>query len=233
MSHKSKKNSQGPATPASPIGSKPLAAKPAASPAQAAAVVRDDFEPDADTSVMPGWLFVLMIALVYWAMVYLDHYGGGFNDMVFGPYESYRQLADLQPKSGPEMLIAQGATLFSTYCIACHQATGLGNPGQAPPLVGSPWVLGTPNRLIRIPNNGLTGPIDVKGQVWNLTMTPFAATLTDEELASILSFIRNNWGNSAPPVTPQQVKAVRDEIGSRARDGSASWTSDELKKIAE
>src|ERR1041385_2223611 len=168
MSQKSKKNNPVPG----PAPVPPSDPRRRSAPTGPAALwAADDFEPEADTSAMPGWLFVLMIALVYWAMVYLDHYAGGFSNVVFGPYHSSKQLADLQPKSGPEMLIAQGATLFVTYCSACHQSTGLGNPGQAPPLVGSEWVLGTPNRLARIPNNGLTGPISVKGQTWNLTMT--------------------------------------------------------------
>jgi len=206
------------------------AARAMSVPATLAPVV-DELEPQTEPGAVPVWLFVLLIVLVYWGMLHLDHYAGGFNQFVYGPYESYNELAQLQPKSGPEMLIARGAAVYQVNCSPCHQPTGMGNPGQAPPLAGSEWVLGTPNRPIRIANNGLTGPITIKGQAWNATMLPMGAAFSDEDLAAVLSFIRNSFGNSAPPVTPAQVKAAREQIGSRPRDGSASWTSDELLKV--
>ena len=197
----------------------------------AAARTFDDMEPVVDSTPTPAWLFVLLIVLSYWGMLHLDHYAGGFSQSVFGPYRSYKQVADLQPKSGPEMLIAKGQALYGANCMLCHGPAGLGSPGQFPPLAGSEWVTGSPARLIRIPNNGLQGPITVKDQPWNLAMAAIGATLSDEDLAAILSYIRNSWGNKAAPITPQQVGAVRAEIGGRARDGSAPWTSAELLKI--
>jgi mono/diheme cytochrome c family protein len=230
MSQKSKKNIPAPGRAVrseSRMGSGPGASAVAFSPAM------EEAEPQVDASPMPAWIFVLLIVLAYWGMLHLDRYGGGFNEFVYGPYHSFTQLADLQPKSGSEMILAQGAASFAMYCKVCHGEEGTGTPGTVPPLAGSEWVQGPPARLIRIPNNGLTGPITVKNQPWALTMTPFGAGLSDSELASILSYIRNSWGNKAPIVTPEQVKAVRDEIGARPRDGSAPWTSAELLKIPE
>jgi mono/diheme cytochrome c family protein len=192
-----------------------------------------DAEPQTLSAPVPVWLFVLLMVLVYWGMVHLDHYGGGFNDLVFGPYESYKELADLQPKSGAEVLVARGEALYGQICIACHQSSGLGSPGLAPPLKASKWVLeAPPSRLIRIPIHGLTGPVEVEGQTWNLTMPPFgvgagALLEKDEDLAAVLTFVRQAWGNKAPPIAPQQVKAVRAEVASRV----APWTSDELLKV--
>ena len=197
----------------------------------ATAVLADDAEPTVVRAPAPAWIFVLLVVLIYWAMTHLDRYGGGFNDMVYGPYSSYKQLADLAPKSGPEMLIARGAALFAVNCQPCHQATGMGSPGLAPPLVGSEWVLGPPKRLVRIPNNGLQGPITIKGQQWNASMAALGGSLPDEDLAAILSYIRNTWGNSAPVVTPELVKGVRAELGARPRDGTAPWSADELMKV--
>lgn len=192
----------------------------------------DDIEPRADSSAMPVWFFVVLGVLAYWGMLHLDRYAGGFNQKVQGPYRSYRQLADLQPKSGPEMLIAKGEATYAMVCSPCHQPSGLGTPGLNPPLAGSEWVLGTPNRLIRIPLHGLSGEIRVGDNTYNGTMPPFGASPPlddDENVAAVLSFIRNSWGNKAPPITPEQVKAVRDETASR----SSAWTADELLKIPE
>ncbi len=191
----------------------------------------DDAEPQADSAAMPAGLFVLLLVLAYWGMLHLDRYAGGFSGRVFGPYQSEKQLASIQPKSGTEMLVAKGEAVYGMVCIACHQASGMGSAGQFPPLVGSEWVQGPPERLIRIPLNGLTGPIQVKGQTWTgLSMPAFGATPpldNDESLAAVLTYVRQAWGNNAPPITPEQVKAVRAETASR----STPWTVEELLKI--
>jgi mono/diheme cytochrome c family protein len=203
---------------------------PKAVPSGPAVAYSADVEPQAESAAVPVWLFVLLMGLVYWGMIHLDRYGGGFNDLVYGPYESYKQLADLQPKSGPEMLAAKGEAIYGQVCIACHQASGMGAPGQAPPLVGSIWVQGPANRVARIPLNGVIGPIDVNGQTWNLQMPPFRGGPfldEDENLAAVLTYIRQAWGNKAPPVTLEQVKAVRADTASR----NTQWTADELLKV--
>lgn len=197
---------------------------------RAALSLGDDFEPQAIPGTAPVWLFILLLLLIYWTMIHLDRYAGGFSEFVFGPYRSYNQLADLAPKSGPEMLVAKGQVAYEQLCFGCHQTTGLGNAGQAPPLKGSEWVQGSPNALIRIPMHGLTGPIDVAGQHWDLQMPSFKGTPQvddDETLAALLTYIRQAWGNKAPPILPEQVKAVRASTASR----SSQWTPDELKKI--
>jgi mono/diheme cytochrome c family protein len=190
----------------------------------------DEFEPTAGAAPVPVWLFVLLMVFVYWGMIQLDRSAGGFNQLVYGPFQSYKQLADLQPKSGPEALIARGEIVYGQVCVACHQANGLGSPGQYPPLVGSEWAQGPANRVIRIPLHGLTGPITVKGQNWNAAMPAFGTTPpldNDAALAAVLTYVRQAWGNKADPITPEQVKAVRAEAASR----TTPWTSDELSKV--
>lgn len=229
MSQKSnkRKNQSGAAGPAQ---GQRLAPRPDGARLSAAAL--EETEPSADGTPMPVWLFVVLILLVYWGMRHLDLYAGQFSGLVYGPYESPKQLAALQPKSGAEMLVAKGEAVYGQVCVACHQATGLGAPGQYPPLVGSEWVQGPASRLIRIPLHGLQGPITVKGQPWNGAMPAFGGAPpldNDENLAAVLTFVRQAWGNKAPPVTPEQVKAVRAETASR----TSQWTADELLKVAE
>jgi mono/diheme cytochrome c family protein len=126
-----------------------------------------------------------------------------------------------------------GQKIFTANCAVCHQPTGLGTPGQFPPLAGSEWVAAeSPNRIIRAVLNGLQGPITVKGQPFNNAMVPWKSVLTkDEEVAAVLTFVRQNkeWGNSAPAVTPEQVKAIREKI----KDRENSFSPDELLQIPE
>ncbi|MBI4660050.1 MAG: cytochrome c [Verrucomicrobia bacterium] len=187
-------------------------------------------EPVAARAQSPIWLAVLFGVLLYWAQLYLDNYAGGFDPHVYAPFRSYQQVAAANPKSGAEMLIAKGEVFYQN-CLGCHQANGMGTPGQTPPLAGSEWVLEpNPARLIRIVLQAPTGPFKVKDVEWNTSqaMVPFGS-FPDEDIAAVLSYVRQNqqWGNNAPPVTPEQVKAVRDETSSR----SAPWTMDELLKV--
>jgi mono/diheme cytochrome c family protein len=93
----------------------------------------------------------------------------------------------------------------------------MGKPNQAPPLAGSEWIRVSPGRMIPIPLIGLNGPVSVKGQEWNLAMPPIGASVSDEDLAAVLSYIRQNWGNNASEITPEQVQKVRAQMGNRTQ----------------
>lgn len=98
-------------------------------------------------------------------------------------------------------------------CGACHGQNGEGT-GTAPPLAGSEWVHGPVENLIRIQLRGLQGPITVKGQTYQFPAGMAAlAYQTDEQIAAVLTYVRNSFGNSAPAVTPAQVAALRSEVG--------------------
>src|SRR5207253_6078737 len=146
---------------------------------------------------LPVWLIVLLFLLFYWGMVYFDTQGG-WQPMVYKPYHSLEEVALYQPPPPAEGCDRiQGRVLFEQYCGLCHNNDGAGKPGQAPPLDGSEWVVGPVNRLIRIPQLGLSGQIKVKGQdlVFPNGMPPMGASLKDEELANVLCYIRNSWSN--------------------------------------
>ena len=125
-------------------------------------------------------------------------------------------------------LAQDGGQLFNTYCSACHAPDGKGaTGGQFPPLAGSLWVAGEPDRAIKVILNGLQGPIDVAGKRYDLVMPPQGAVLPDDHIAAILTYVRSSWGNRADKVSADQVKAIRDSVGDR----SAMWTQDELLKL--
>ncbi len=191
-----------------------------------------EVEPTSGSAQAPVWLFVLAAVLAFWAMGFLDNHGGGFNPKVYSPYSSIAEVETDQPRSAGDDMFKKGKFVFEKNCSICHQPHGLGLPGQFPPLAGSDWVSAKePGRIIRIVLNGLQGPITVNDHAFNNTMVPWKDTLSDEEIAAVLTFVRQNkaWGNDASAVTPEQVKAVREKTAPR----STSWFPDELLKIPE
>ncbi len=122
-------------------------------------------------------------------------------------------------------LFEKGKTVYATLCGVCHQPTGAGMPGLAPPLANSEWVLGSADRAIRIVLGGLTGPIEVAGTKWQLEM-PGLPILSDEDIAAALTYIRREWEHTESAVAPQQVAAIRAATKSRTKP----WTAEELQK---
>ena len=110
---------------------------------------------------------------------------------------------------GKEIYLKEG------YCGTCHQPNGEGLPDSGfPPLAKTDYVLGDEERLIKIVLKGLQGPMEVNGKKYEgqVPMTPFEGLLTDEEVAAVLSYVRNSFGNKADPVSPEKVKMVREKI---------------------
>lgn len=185
----------------------------------------EDAEPSVQHGHLPVWIFIALAGLLFFGMVYLDDRAGGFNPLVYQRYASSNQLVALQPPTPG----AEGAKVYAMTCIGCHMANGLGTAGLNPPLAGSEWVLEPdPARIIRIVLGGLQGPIQVKGQTYGAAaMVPWKDVLTDEQIADVLTYVRTAWGNSAPPVEPEQVTKVREETAGRA----TPWTAAELLEI--
>ncbi len=122
-------------------------------------------------------------------------------------------------------LVDDGAELYMTRCMSCHQMNGRGVAGVFPPLVETEWVTGDKGRLIRVVLNGLTGEIDVEGERYSGAMPPWRSFLDDEQTAQLLSYIRTSWGNEASEVTAAEVTKVR-AVTEERRD---PWTQDELE----
>ncbi len=169
-------------------------------------------EPTAVRSAMPIWIIVLTLLLLFLGAVYFDHHSGWFDKQVYAPYTSADELASYQPKSGAASMLAHGKKVYETYCGLCHGTDGLGKPGQAPPLAGSEWVAKDITSLARIPLTGFNGLIQVKGRDWNLSMAAMGASLSDADLAAVLTYIRESWGNQNGAVSADQIKAARAAI---------------------
>jgi mono/diheme cytochrome c family protein len=173
-------------------------------------------EPSASRATVPLWLFVLMLLLLYCGAIYFDRRGGWFSPKVYGPYVSIEEVEHWQPVSSEDPGVARGKFVFRQTCELCHNPDGMGKPNQAPPLAGSEWVqIENPARLIRIPLYGLEGPITVKGQrmAFPAAMVAIGAALPEDDLAAVLTYVRQAWGNKASPVSTDQVKAVKAQVG--------------------
>jgi len=108
----------------------------------------------------------------------------------------------------PAASIARGKKVFETYCLACHQADGTGVPRLNPPLVKTSFVLGDKKMLIGIVLNGLDQEIEIDGDVYNNVMASHDF-LKDQEIADVLTYVRNSFGNKASAISPEEVAAVR------------------------
>ena len=106
--------------------------------------------------------------------------------------------------------IERGKKVYENTCLACHQVNGGGVPGMNPPLKKTKWVLGDKKTLVGIVLNGLDKEIEVNDETYSNTMPSFAM-LSDKEIADVLTFVRNSFGNKASQVTEADVKKLRDK----------------------
>jgi mono/diheme cytochrome c family protein len=175
--------------------------------------------------LMPLFILGVFSALIFFGGTYLGFYVGNFAPTVHDERGS-PNAAVAEVKID---IVALGKRQYTTSCVNCHQATGLGTPGLYPPLAKSEWVTGSEDRLVRVLLHGLMGPITVAGQQFPGTaqMPGFGpggtVPLSDDSIAAVLTYVRQEWGNSAPPVTAAKVTEIRTQVGARG-----PWTAAEL-----
>lgn len=104
--------------------------------------------------------------------------------------------------------IIAGEKVFKKYCISCHQADGGGVPNMNPPLRQTSFVLGNKDTLINIVLNGLKN-VDIDDETYNNPMPALGSVLKDQQIADVLTYVRNSFGNKASAVAVSEVKAVR------------------------
>ncbi len=107
----------------------------------------------------------------------------------------------------------RGRSIYEQSCAACHQVSGRGDIGVAPPLRNSPWVTGDAERTAKIVLFGLRGPLTLDNVTWDAEMP--SHSFDDEDTASVLTYIRRAWNHGADPVAPELVRRVRDASSSR------------------
>ena len=180
-----------------------------------ARLAREKEEPSQGFSLTPVLLVFLVCALGFWGGVYLTRNAGGFSAKTFD-LDAPRVAANAAPKAFvPDPV--KGQALFLAQCASCHQANGQGLPGVFPPLAGSDWLADNPERPLKIILAGLAGEATVKGTVYNGNMPAIGAALKDAQVAHILTYVNQAWGNAHPPVTDAQVAEIRKKIGARGQ----------------
>ncbi len=129
-----------------------------------------------------------------------------------------------------ELLVAgREVYMRDGFCATCHQSDGQGLEASGfPPLAGSEWVTGSEERLIKLTTKGLMGPIEVNGKKYpgQVPMTPFGKLLNAEEMAAVLTYVRNTFGNKASVISADKVKEVQEKI----KDKEGFYSPEELLK---
>ena len=191
-----------------------------------AQLMREKEEPQEGFSPVPIFLMFIFAALCFWGGVYLVEHSGGYRWDAYSP--------DFNPNAGAPKpieitLFDRGAKVYRNQCAQCHQADGNGVLGVYPPLVASNWVTGHPQVVSRILINGLNGPIVVKGSNYNGNMPAFGSSglaLSDKDIAGVITYIRQEWGNSASDVTVATIAEYSDLYAGR----SVPWQAADLKE---
>lgn len=182
--------------------------------------------------LLPLGMLFFFSGLILFAATYLNRYSGHFDLTVYNENALPSKGPGAEAKVDP---VAMGKKLYNSggACVTCHQPTGLGLPGAYPPLAGSEFVNGPEDRVISIVLYGLQGPVHVKGQLFNTAAMPVFGQVansqfswSDEKIAAVLTYVRQEWGNKAPAITADKVAAIRAKDGDRK-----SWTESEILQV--
>lgn len=196
---------------------------------------KEDLAPESQPAPLGAMFLLIFVAIL--AGSQLGPMTGGWSFDISNPFSIASGGGDPRPKGpgaeeGADPFVSamkKGANGYAV-CGGCHQGNGGGLPGQYPPLAGSEFVTGGTERLIRIVQHGLIGPVVVKGQNFNFPggMQAFGGAMGSQDLANVLTFIRNSWGNEGTMITKEMVQKVRDE-----EKRATQWTDADLKPFAE
>lgn len=201
-----------------------------------AAIQREKVEPHAGHEPLSIWLIAIYGLTIFFGGTYLGRYSGSFSGNGLDPFGGAprsTKAGAVGPGGGvaTEMTSTErGKKIFLANCAVCHQPNGLGAAGQGyPPLAGSEYVNGGTRRLGMIVLKGLQGPLTVKGQSYgSAVMQPWDKTLSDAKIADVLTYIRQEWGNTGGPVAPEGVGALRKELVNHPD----SFTEADLKGVS-
>ena len=178
---------------------------------------------------VPVWLYLicgLMLFLAGSSFTGLDVFGRGLLDQGPGGPTMASASSAAEPPATPLEL---GKKIYGNNCASCHDSSGSGSPGKYPPLIGSEWVLGSKERLAALLLKGIEGPLNVKSVCYTGNIMPAQeAILSPEKMANLMTFLRGSWGNTAGPVTADEVTKAKGKFASQ----TASWTEPQLLAIA-
>ncbi len=194
------------------------------------AVLREPRDPIEGREPPPWWFTGAIAIALFWGGWYLGRYGGEFSTQTHIAIREGRE-SDIAGEAASKVTAAsnnpvqQGERIYLNNCQGCHQQSGKGVAGAFPPVVGSEWVTGPSETLVRILLHGLNGPIQVAGAGYNGAMPAWKDVLKDEEIAAVLTYLRQWKPNAASAIAGPEVAALRTAHASR----TAAWTAAELR----
>jgi mono/diheme cytochrome c family protein len=186
-----------------------------------AAAMREMAEPRDGIHPTPVAYIVMALFFAMWGGWYIGMYSGDWT--ADGLAETASRMG--VPVATPQDPMELGAEIYNA-CMQCHQADGKGVAGSFPPLAGNAHITGDKHRLAAILLNGLQGELVVNGNTYNSQMPAWKDNFNDEEIAAVLTFIRNSFGNKAEPVSKEIVAEVRKETAARG-----TWTAASLEEF--
>ena len=186
-------------------------------------LLRENEEPRENSSPIPVFLLFAFAALCFWGGIYVIEHSGGFSKNAYTlDYDPNVKAAVVQIS-----LFDRGKKIYNAQCVVCHQTNGQGVIGAFPPLVGSEWVLGHQEILARILINGMNGPIEVLGNQYNGNMPAFGPAglgLKAQDIASVLTYIRQEWGNDGSEFAVETMEKYMADYSAR----TTPWTAEEI-----
>ncbi len=191
-----------------------------------APIQREKSEPEDGYEPVPISGIFLALSLAMWGGYYLGTFSGNFSAAAMdGDPQGSAQVQTPAVTAAADPILV-GRRVYNN-CMACHQQDGAGLAGQFPPLAGSQWVVGEPTALVRILLQGLQGEVVVAGKTYNGIM-PAWERLPDEQIAGVLTYIRQAWNNQASPITAEAVALERKNTAGRTE----AWKATELTQSA-
>jgi mono/diheme cytochrome c family protein len=184
---------------------------------------------DTQKEPFPVWLYLICGFMLFFAgssFTGFDVFGSDVLDSgPGGPAVASASSVVEAPLSPAD----QGKKIYGNNCASCHDASGSGAPGKYPPLAGSEWLLGSKLRLAALLLKGIEGPLNCKGATYSGNVMPAQETiLPPEKMANLMTYLRSAWGNTAGPVSVDEVNAAKAKFASK----NGSWSEQDLLGIA-
>lgn len=203
-----------------------------------AAAAREFRNPGADKEPLSIAAFALCSVMLIVGGAVLGKTSGALFDYkstiqpgyVHGKAPGVVEETALPPKPILDVYVKKGQSLYTAKCIGCHQSNGKGNGANVPSLAGSAWVTGPSERFSQVILNGLLGPTST-GKVYDANgMGAFGKGLSPQELAMLMTYVRNSFGNTTGDVISAEMAKAAIDIAAARPNPNAYITSDELKQ---
>src|SRR5438034_1832531 len=199
-----------------------------------AAIQREKQEPRVGLEPLSLWLIGIYALAVFFGGAYLGRFSGSFSGNSLDPGAVPTRSHGPGPGGGgqqPQQELTpaeRGKKVFMANCAVCHQASGLGSQSQGyPPLAGSEITNGGSRRAAMVVMKGLQGPITVKGQKFGSAVMQPWESLGDQKVSDVLTYERQEWGNTGGPVTKEEIAALRKALAAHP----GSFTEPDLQAV--